>query len=47
MKKHITTLIVLTALACAAPVAAQDAPVMPAQEPQVAAPGTPLKPIPP
>ena len=47
MKKHITTSIVLTALACAAPVAAQDTPVMPAQEPQVAAPVAPVKPIPP
>ena len=47
MKKHITTSIVLTALACAAPVAAQDPPVVPAQEPQVAAPAAPVKAIPP
>ena len=38
MKKQITTSIVLTALACAAPVAAQDAPVVQAPAPQVAAP---------
>ena len=43
MKKHITTSIVLTALACAAPMAAQDTPVVPAQEPQAA----PARPIPP
>jgi len=47
MKNHITTSIVLTALACAAPVAAQDPPVVPAQEPQVAAPAAPVRPIPP
>ena len=47
MKKHITTSIVLTALACAAPVAAQDTPVVPAQEPQAAAPAAPVKAIPP
>ena len=47
MKKHITTSIVLTALACAAPVAAQDPAVVPAQEPQVAAPAAPAKVIPP
>jgi hypothetical protein len=47
MKKHITTSIVLTALACAAPVAAQVTPVAPAQEPQAAAPAAPVKPIPP
>jgi hypothetical protein len=47
MKNHITTSIVLTALACAAPVAAQDPPVAPAQEPQVAAPAAPVRPIPP
>jgi len=47
MKKHITTSIVLTALACAAPVAAQDPPVVPVQEPQVAAPAAPPKAIPP
>ena len=46
MKKHITTSIVLTALACAAPVAAQDTPVAPAQEPQAAAPAAPVKPHP-
>jgi hypothetical protein len=45
MKNHITTSIVLTALACAAPVAAQDTPVVPAQEPQVAV--APVRPIPP
>ena len=47
MKKHITTSIVVTALACAAPVAAQVTPVVPAQEPQIAAPEAPVKPIPP
>lgn len=47
MKNHITTSIVLTALACAAPVAAQDPPVVPVQEPQVAAPAAPVKAIPP
>lgn len=47
MKKHITTSIVLTALSCAAPVAAQVVPAVPAQEPQVAAPAAPAKPIPP
>ena len=47
MKKHITTSIVLTALACAAPVAAQDTPVVPAQQPQAAAPAAPVKPVPP
>jgi hypothetical protein len=47
MKKHITTSIVLTALACAAPVAAQVTPVTPVQEPQAAATAAPVKPIPP
>ena len=47
MKKHITTSIVLTALACAAPVAAQGTPVVPAPAPQIAAQETPVKPIPP
>ena len=45
MKKHITTSIVLTALACAAPAAAQGTPVVPAQEPQAAAPAKAIPPM--
>ena len=45
MKKHITTSIVLTALACAAPAAAQGTPVVPAPEPQAAAPAKAIPPM--